>query len=103
MTRTAAPSSCTTGISFPASSWYRGSVIFAAAGRFTQSWNPPMRPFTGFGISWWRMPDPAVIHCTPPAPTVPWWPMLSPCSIVPSSMYVTVSIPRCGCQGKPAR
>ena len=38
-----------------------------------------------FGISWWRMPLPAVIHCTSPAPSVPWLPRLSPCSTVPAS------------------
>ena len=35
-----------------------------------------------FGISWCRMPLPAVIHCTSPAPSVPRLPRLSPCSTV---------------------
>src|SRR5918992_157794 len=63
-----------------------------------------MRPSgSPFGISWCRMPLPAVIHCTSPAPIRPRFPRLSPCSTVPASTYVIVSIPRCGCQGNPAR
>src|SRR5512145_1015034 len=49
------------------------------------------------------MPRPAVIHCTSPAPSAPRLPRLSPCSTVPASTYVMVSMPRCGCHGKPAR
>src|SRR6185437_7676532 len=55
------------------------------------------------GISWCRMPLPAVIHCTSPAPIAPLLPRLSPCSTDPARTYVMVSMPRCGCQGKPAR
>ena len=37
------------------------------------------------GISWCRMPRPAVIHCTSPAPSEPWLPRLSAWSTVPAS------------------
>ena len=48
------------------------SVILSDAGRFAQSWKPCMRPCgSPFGISWWMMPLPAVIHCTSPAPMLP--------------------------------
>ncbi|CAM5341908.1 hypothetical protein SMICM304S_02206 [Streptomyces microflavus] len=46
-------------------------------------------------------PDPAVIHwvspfsMVPPPPLESWW------MKVPSIRYVTVSKPRCGCQGVP--
>src|ERR1035441_4679382 len=49
------------------------------------------------------MPRPAVIHWISPAPIAPRFPKLSACSTVPARTYVMVSIPRCGCQGKPAR
>ncbi len=39
-----------------------------------------------FGISWWTMPPPAVIHWTSPGSMTPELPMLSPCSTRPSSM-----------------
>ena len=48
------------------------------------------------GISECTMPAPAVIHCTSPVRSAPRWPAESSCSIAPSSMYVTVSNPRCG-------
>src|SRR2546426_10622604 len=48
------------------------------------------------------IPLPAVIHWTSPPPMTPLFPMLSSCSTNPSSMYVTVSMPRCGCHGNPA-
>src|SRR6185503_17320518 len=48
------------------------------------------------------MPLPAVIHCTSPAAIKPRLPRLSPCSTSPARTYVMVSMPRCGCQGKPA-
>src|SRR6266550_1808425 len=83
-------------------SWYLGSIILFVFGRFTQSWKPPMRCRSTFGISWWMIPLPDVIHWTSPEPMIPLFPRLSSCSTRPSSMYVTVSIPRCGCQGKPA-
>ena len=38
-----------------------------------------------------------------PAAMAPRFPMLSPCSTVPANTYVIVSMPRCGCQGNPAR
>jgi hypothetical protein len=44
-----------------------------------------MRPSASpVGISWWMMPRPAVIHWMSPAPMLPWFPMLSPCSTVPA-------------------
>src|SRR5256886_12816561 len=61
-----------------------------------------MRCWSTFGISWWMIPLPDVIHWTSPEPMIPLFPRLSSCSTRRSSMYVTVSIPRCGCQGKPA-
>ena len=54
------------------------------------------------GISSCMIPPPAVIHWTSPAPMAPALPMLSRWSTSPTSMYVTVSMPRCGCQGNPA-
>ena len=39
-----------------ATSWYRGFIIFFAAGKFTQSWKPHMRPRSCFGISECTMP-----------------------------------------------
>src|SRR6267143_173302 len=48
------------------------------------------------------IPLPADIHWTSPWPMMPLFPMLSSCSTRPSNMYVTVSIPRCGCHGNPA-
>ena len=50
-----------------------------------------------------RNERPAVIHWTSPAPSVPRLPRLSPCATSPESTYVIVSMPRCGCHGKPAR
>jgi AcrR family transcriptional regulator len=51
-------------------SWYRGVVIFMAAGRLTQSWNPWKRPpfmtTSSGGSSMCRIPPPAVIHCVSP-------------------------------------
>ena len=61
------------------------SVILSDDGRFAHSWKPCMRPCASpFGISWCRMPLPAVIHCTSPAPSVPRLPRLSPCSTSPA-------------------
>ncbi len=86
-------------------SWYRGAIILSLAGRFTQIWKPCMRPpFSRMrldGISECTTPRPAVIHCTSPGPILPRWPAESLCSISPSSMYVTVSKPRCGWSGAP--
>src|SRR6056300_1168583 len=48
------------------------------------------------------IPEPAVIHCTSPPERSPVLPRLSLCSTVPSSTYVIVSIPLCGCHGNPA-
>src|SRR3989304_2506686 len=64
--------------------------------------HPPMRSAMPGGISWWMIPFPAVIHWTSPERMTPAFPRLSSCSTMPSSMYVTVSMPRWGCQGKPA-
>ena len=53
------------------------------------------------GSSMCRIPPPAVIHWVsplvirPPPPLESWW------RKTPSMMYVTVSKPRCGCQGVP--
>ena len=46
-----------------------------AAGRFTQSWKPHMRPSFCLGISEWMMPRPAVIHCTLPGIRYPRLPL----------------------------
>ncbi len=48
-----------------------------------------------------RIPAPAVIHWVSPLLITPPPPFESLCSKVPSIMYVTVSKPRCGCQGVP--
>ena len=59
-----------------------------------------MRPSRCSGISECTMPRPAVIHCTAPGSSTPSLPWLSLWRMRPSSMYVTVSKPRCGCSGK---
>ncbi len=46
-------------------------------------------------------PEPAVIHWVSPLVMRPPPPFESWCSKTPSSRYVTVSKPRCGCQGVP--
>src|SRR2546422_8312244 len=54
-------------------------------GRLAQSWKPCIRPCgSPCGISWWRIPLPAVIHCTSPAPRAPLLPRLSPWFTVPA-------------------
>src|SRR5207244_3103991 len=73
-------------------------------GRLAQSWNPCIRPRSSpRGISWWRIPEPAVIHWTSPEPSEPRFPRLSPCCTVPLRTYVIVSIPPWGCHGNTAR
>ena len=39
--------------------------------------------------------SPAVMYCTPPGPITPWFPTESLCSILPLSMMLQVSKPRC--------
>ena len=53
------------------------------------------------GLSMCSRPDPAVIHWVSPSVMTPPPPSESECSKVPSSMYVTVSKPRCGCHDVP--
>jgi hypothetical protein len=74
-------------------------------GRFTHSWmprnRPPLSTSSAGGVSMCRMPAPAVVHWVapsairPPPPCESWW------AKRPSSMWVTVSKPRCGCQSVP--
>ena len=86
-------------------SWYRGGAHFCERGRLTHSWmpwnSPPLTTSASGGFSMCRMPAPAVIHCVSPFVITPPPPLESACSNVPSIMYVTVSKPRCGCQGVP--
>src|SRR5439155_8384910 len=80
-TRIRTPRTCSTSGIWPAlTSWYLGSIILFVFGRFTQSWKPPMRCRSTFGISWWMIPLPDVIHWTSPEPMIPLFPRLSSCS-----------------------
>ncbi|MNT11119.1 hypothetical protein D3C72_1459830 [compost metagenome] len=82
-----------------------GSTILWRAGRFSQIWNSS----SGFGavasssgnISECTMPLPAVSHCTSPPPKRAVAPSESEWSTRPLRTMVTVSKPRCGCEGKP--
>ena len=82
-----------------------GSAILCLAGRFTQIWNSSV----GLGasvcksgnISQCTMPLPAVSHCTSPPPKRAVAPSESEWSMRPLRTMVTVSNPRCGCDGKP--
>src|SRR5213592_3155822 len=66
-TRIRTPRTCSTSGIWPAlTSWYLGSIILFVFGRFTQSWKPPMRCRSTFGISWWMIPLPDVIRADDP-------------------------------------
>jgi hypothetical protein len=67
-------------------SWYLGVVILSFRGRFTQIWKPSSLRGPTRGISSCRIPLPAVIHWTSPAPMTPEFPMLSRWETLPSSM-----------------
>ncbi len=82
-----------------------GSAILLRAGRFSQIWNSSSGlalPVSSSGnISECTMPLPAVSHCTSPPPKRAAAPSESEWSVRPLRTMVTVSKPRCGCDGKP--
>ena len=82
-----------------------GWAILFLAGRFSQIWNSSAglgaSGFKSGNISQCTMPAPAVSHCTSPPPKRAVAPKESEWSMRPRRTIVTVSKPRCGCEGKP--
>jgi len=85
MTMAVRPPSVTRGTLAAGISWYCGSSILCAAGRLIHICRPCASP-PPCGISLWRMPFPAVIHCRSPGPIVPALPLLSSCLNEPPSI-----------------
>ena len=104
MTRTVPPpASATLGIlGRRRAAGSRAAPSCPCVGRFTQSCimciRPPRRVSSSSWYSSWKIPAPAVIHCTSPGPMTPACPALSRWATAPSQASVTVSKPRCGCQ-----
>jgi len=99
------PSNARYGMSSAQSIVKCGSHILLRAGRLSQIWNSSSGlglPVSSSGnISEWTMPLPAVSHCTSPPPKRAAAPSESAWSVRPLRTMVTVSKPRCGCDGKP--